>query len=126
MPLTNLWLEVNFGAGYAGASNVGYRLYKDDGTDSVARTETGVIEVTASTGNFGAVVPTVPDDAVGVEWDINGGAIPRATEDLKLYFETVLGGGGDLIVPVDVTIDTSEIDVAIELESEISVEVEVD
>lgn len=72
--ISNIWLSVNFGASQGGLATVGYRLYKDDGTDSVARTTTGVIEITTSSGNYGAVIPSVPNDAVGIEWDTGGGS----------------------------------------------------
>ncbi len=80
--ITNMFLEVNFGSGYSGLATVGYRLYQDDDTDSVARTTTGVFEIGTNTGNYGVVVPSIPDNAVGIEWDTGGGSPVYATEDL--------------------------------------------
>jgi hypothetical protein len=83
MPFVQPWLEVDFGSAHAGLGTVGYRLYKNDDTDSVARTTTGVIEIGTSTGQYGVPSVTVPDDAVGVQWDTGGGSPVYAVEDIE-------------------------------------------
>ena len=84
-----VFLEVNFGAAYSGLATVGYRLYQSDGSDSVARTTVGVIEIGTNTGNYGCIVPSVPDNAVGIEWDTGGGSPVYATESLKDYPQVI-------------------------------------
>lgn len=66
-----MWFEVDFGATKAGLATVGYRLYKDDGTDTVARTTTGVVEI--AQGGYGVEISSVANDAVGIEWDTGEG-----------------------------------------------------
>ena len=81
MPFTAEWLEVEFGRTRTGIATVGYRLYKNDGTDSVARTAVGVVEVGG--GAYGVPNVTIPDDAVGVEWDTGAPPLLYAHEDLE-------------------------------------------
>lgn len=81
MPFTASWLGVAFGSGRTGLANVGYRLFKNDGTDSVARTETGVVEVGG--GGYGVPNVTIPDNAVGIEWDTTETPNAFAHEDLQ-------------------------------------------
>jgi hypothetical protein len=81
MPFDQAWLDVDFGSAHAGLATVGYRLYKNDGTDSVARTTTGVVDL-SGTGSYGVANVTVPDDAVGIEWDTGGGSPVYAIESL--------------------------------------------
>jgi hypothetical protein len=86
MPFTQPWLEVNFGTAYAGlVGTVGYRLYQADDSDSVARTTASIFEIGTNTGCYGVVPPSIPDNAVGIEWDTGGGSPVSATEDLDLY-----------------------------------------
>ena len=91
MPFTQPWFEVSFGRFRTGIATVGYRLYKNDGTDSVARTTTGVVEV--GNGAYGVASVNVPDDAVGIEWDT--GAVPFrwAHEDIDPFRKRNSGGG---------------------------------
>lgn len=70
MPFTASWLGVAFGSGRTGIGAVGYRLVKNDGTDSVARTTSGVVEVGG--GAYGVPSVAIPDNAVAVEWDTAG------------------------------------------------------
>ena len=79
MGFSNQWMEVNFGTGYKGLATVGYRLAKKDGSDSVARTTTGVVEITANSGNYGVEVPNIPDDAATIVWDTGGSTPVYAT-----------------------------------------------
>jgi len=72
------WLDVDFGAGKTGLANVGYRLYKSDGTDAAARTEAGVVEIGG--GAYGAPV-TIAADTAGIEWDTGEGTPIYAHED---------------------------------------------
>jgi hypothetical protein len=84
MPFVQPWLEVDFGSAYAGLGTVGYRLYQADGSDSVARTTTGVVDVSGN-GAYGVASVSVPDNAAGVEWDTGGGSPVYAVEDLEPY-----------------------------------------
>jgi hypothetical protein len=83
MAFTQVWLEAAFGQSQTGLGTVGYRLYKSDGIDSVARTTSGVVEIGA--GVYGVADVSIPDDAVGIEWDTGGGSPLYATEDLQEY-----------------------------------------
>lgn len=83
MPFTQPWFEVDFGAAYDGIATTGYRLYKNDGTDSVVRTITGVVDL--GEGGYGVPAVNVPDDAVGIEWDTGGGSPVYAREDVEPY-----------------------------------------
>jgi hypothetical protein len=86
MPFTQPWLEVNFGTAYAGlVGTVGYRLYQADDSDSVARSTASIVEIGTNTGCYGVVPPSIPDNAVGIEWDTGGGSPVSATEDLEPY-----------------------------------------
>lgn len=81
MPFTQPWLEVQFSRFATGLATVGYRLYKNDATDSVARTTAGVVEI--GNGAYGVPSVTIPDDAVGVEWDTGAAPLRYAIEDLE-------------------------------------------
>lgn len=83
MPFTQPWLEAQFGRNRTGIATVGYRLYKNDGTDSVARTTTGVVEI--GNGVYGVPTVNVPDDAVGIEWDLGIINNRFATEDIDPF-----------------------------------------
>jgi len=83
MPFTQPWFEVDFGSNYAGIGTTGYRLYQANGTDSVARTTTGVVDL--SNGAYGVPSVNVPDNAVGIEWDTGGGSPVYAREDVEPY-----------------------------------------
>lgn len=86
MPFTQPWLEVNFGTAHAGlVGTVGYRLYQANDADSVARTTASIVEIGVNTGCYGVVPPSIPDNAVGIEWDTGGGTPVSATEDLEPY-----------------------------------------
>ena len=84
MSFTQPWLEVDFGSAHGGLGTVGFRLYKVDGTDSVARTTSGVQDISGA-GAYGVASVTIPDDAVGIEWDTGGGSPVFAVEDLEPY-----------------------------------------
>jgi hypothetical protein len=83
MAFTQPWFEIDFGAAYGGLLTVGYRLYKADATDSVARTTVGVVDL--SNGGYGVASVSVPDDAVGIEWDTGGGGPVYARYDIDPY-----------------------------------------
>lgn len=84
MPFTQPWFDVDFGSAHGGLGTVGYRLYKNDGTDSVARTTTGVVDLSGN-GSYGVASVVVPDDAAGIEWDTGGGTPVYAVEDIEPY-----------------------------------------
>jgi hypothetical protein len=84
MSFTQPWLDVDFGAAHAALGTVGYRLYKSDGSDSVARTTSGVQDISGN-GSYGAANVTVPADAVGIEWDTGAATPVYAIEDLEPY-----------------------------------------
>lgn len=73
------WFDVEFGSDKTGLATVGYRFYKNDGTDSSARTTTGVVEVGG--GAYGVSV-AIPGDAVGIEWDTGEASPVYAHESL--------------------------------------------
>jgi len=83
MPFGPQWFEAHFGSGYGSIATVGYRLVQANGSDSVARTTTGVIELTAGTGNYGVTVASVPDNAVAIEWDTGGGSPVYASQGIN-------------------------------------------
>lgn len=83
MPFAQSWLEVAFGNNRTGLVTVGYRLYKNDGTDSVARTTVGVVEI--GFGVYGVPAVSVPDDAVGIEWDTGAVPLRYAVEDIDPF-----------------------------------------
>lgn len=93
--LSNIYLEVDFGKAHGGLATVGYRLYKNDGTDSVAFTTTGVFEIVANEGAYGVVVPSIPDDAVGIEWSTGGGTpvYARQSQSWTDKFLQAVNGG---------------------------------
>lgn len=99
MAISNQYFEVDFGLDFSGLSAPGYRLYQDDGTDSVARTTTGVFEI--NSGSYGVVAPTVPDNVVGIDWEITSGStVYYAREDIdttqRLEELSASAGGGGL------------------------------
>jgi len=65
-----MWFDAAFGI--AGLTTVGYRQYKSDGSDAVARTTANVVEIGG--GAYGCDI-TLDDAAVGIEWD-TGEATP--------------------------------------------------
>lgn len=73
MAINNQYMEASFGPGYTGLADVGYTLKDSAGVDVVARTTTGVFE--QGGGTYGAIVPTIADNVVTIEWD-TGGAFP--------------------------------------------------
>lgn len=83
MPFTQPWFEVDFGDAYGGIGTTGYRLYRATGADSVARTTTGVVDL--GNGGYGVPAVSVPDNAVGIEWDTGGGSPVYAREDTEPY-----------------------------------------
>ena len=83
MAFTQPWFDVNFGSAYAGLGTVGYRLYNASGGDAVARTTTGVVDLT--NGSYGVANVAVPDAAVGIQWDTGGGSPVYTVEDIDLY-----------------------------------------
>jgi hypothetical protein len=89
MPFTQPWFDVDFGSAYAAIGTTGYRLYKNDGTDSVARTTSGVVDL--GNGGYGVPDVSVPDDAAGIEWDTGGGSPVYAREDIEPYRDRDLG-----------------------------------
>ena len=91
MPFTQPWFDVDFGPSQTGLATVGYRLYRNDGTDSVARTTTGVVEV--GDGAYGVPSVNVPDDAAGIQWDTGGGSPIYAVEDMDPFRKRNAGGG---------------------------------
>ena len=99
MPFTQPWFEVAFGQNRTGLATVGYRLYKNDGTDSVARTTTGVVEV--GNGAYGVPNVVVPDDAVGIQWDTGGAPLRWAVEDIDPYRKRALGSVVDGTITVN-------------------------
>lgn len=87
-----MYLQVNFGAGYAGLSTVGYTLYNADGTLYQSRITEGVSERGSGTGVYG-----VESDLVVLEtwtgeirWD-TGQAVPvYASTTLTIYPSAVI------------------------------------
>jgi hypothetical protein len=95
MALTNQYMEAAFGSAFTGLATVGYALKNNAGGDVVARTTSGVFE--QADGTYGAIVPSIPDAAVTIEWD-TGGASPvyaheSLTRVLDLEFMEAIEGG---------------------------------
>ncbi len=89
MALSNKYFQVDFGGGYAALGTVGYTLSQTDGTVSVARTTTGIVDL--GNGQYGVVVPTIPDNAASVKWDTGGGSPVHAIsgiDDYRQNFDT--------------------------------------
>jgi hypothetical protein len=81
--------SVNFGAGSAGLGTVGYTLLANNGTTAQARTITGVTELVANSGIYGAIISEVVS-AARIVWD-TGGATPKyAIDDLPSVAADVL------------------------------------
>ena len=80
--ITNLFADVDFGSRKSGLATVGYRLVRDDDTDSVARTTVGVFEVGTTTGQYAVIIPSVPTDAVLIQWDTGDVPLRFANETL--------------------------------------------
>ena len=78
-----MWLEVDFGALKSGLATVGYRLYDNTGTDTLARTTTGVQEI--AQGAYGVNRASFPANSVGIEWDTGEGTPLYAHENLTQY-----------------------------------------
>lgn len=91
MPFTQPWFEVQFARSRTGLATVGYRLYRNDGTDSVARTTVGVVEI--GNGAYGVPTVNVPDDAAGIEWDTGAAPVRYAIEDIDPFRKRDSGGG---------------------------------
>jgi len=83
MAFVQPWFEVSFGRRFTGLLTVGYRLYKNDGNDSVARTTLNVVEVGG--GGYGVPNVNVPNDAAGIEWDTGGAIVRYAHEDIDPF-----------------------------------------
>jgi hypothetical protein len=81
MPFTAEYLNASFGSSRTGIGTVGYTLMKDDGTVSVARTQTGVVE--EGGGVYGKANISILDDSASILWDTGGGTPLYAAEDLE-------------------------------------------
>ncbi len=101
MPFTQPWFEVQFARSRTGLATVAYRLYKNDGTDSVASTTVGVVEI--GNGAYGVPNVTVPDDAVGIEWDTGAAALRYAIEDIEPHRRLA----GELVIDGTITLQES-------------------
>ena len=79
---------VNFYTSRTGLSTVAYRLINSDGTTNVARTTTGVTEVVATSGIYGAAV-TIDNTFIGrIVWDTGGTTPVYAPEDIQAISTT--------------------------------------
>lgn len=85
MPLQQL-KTVNFGKSRSGISgSVGYALFNTDGSVNSARTNTGVYELTASSGMYAAFV-SFPDDFRGsIVWDSGETPVSRLVFATEQY-----------------------------------------
>jgi len=86
MSISNLWLDVDFGAGFDGEA-VGYQFRNTSGTLTGSRVTAGVSDL--GNGQYGALVATVPADTAQVRWDTGGGSPIYATEDLGVLTRLV-------------------------------------
>jgi hypothetical protein len=88
MPITNQYLEANFGTGFTGlAGTVGYQLRDATGGAVGARVTAGIFETDAGSGVYGVVVASVADNVATIVWDTGGGSPVWASEDLDPYHD---------------------------------------
>ena len=109
MPFVQPWVGVDFGPDYPAVATVGYRLFQADGTDSVARTTAGVVDVSGN-GAYGVASVSIPDNAVGIEWD-TGDALPvYAVEDIEPFRTAAASGASaaDAVWGADLTAHEAE------------------
>lgn len=90
------YMTVQFGPAYADCATVGYTLMDSDGVNVGGRVNSGIIELPARSGLFGALV-SLPDDFAGsVVWDTGGAAPVYAIEEINT---ATSGGSGALQDP---------------------------
>lgn len=90
------YMTVQFGPAFAGCDTVGYTLMGGDGAGVSERVSSGIVELPAQSGLFGAAV-NLPDDFIGsVVWDTGGAAPVYAIEDVNA---AAAGGSGALEDP---------------------------
>lgn len=96
--------SVNFGKTKSGLATVGYALFDATGSIAVPRTDTGVFEMGANTGNYGAQI-TFPANFSGtILWDTgeatpvyasdeyNAGEIPASLTSDVAFIKDMIGG----------------------------------
>jgi hypothetical protein len=89
--------QVNFGSRKTGLSTVGYTLLNENGSTKEVRTTSGVSELIAGSGAYGAVI-NFEDDWRGILiWD-TGEATPLYAFDSFNYSDYSGGGGGGFVV----------------------------
>jgi len=89
--------QANFGSRKTGLSTVGYALLNEDGTTKQARATTGVSELIAGSGAYGAVISFEDTWRGIIIWD-TGEATPLYAFDSFNYSEYSGGGGGGFVV----------------------------
>ena len=88
MASISIFLTANLGAANAGVSgSIGYRLVNTVGTETVARTNTGVFELSSGTGIYGANVSVDTHFSGSVIWDRQGTSV-FATEEISNTVDT--------------------------------------
>ena len=82
------WYEVQFGKDKAGLATVGYRLYDNTNSDTVARTTTDVEELNG--GGYGVEITTIPSNTVGIEWDTGDAAAVKLYASESIWVDTII------------------------------------
>jgi hypothetical protein len=89
------YLTVQFGPAFAGCATVGYTLMGGDGASVGERMISGIVELPAQSGLFGAAV-SLPDSFIGsVVWDTGGAAPVYAIEEVNAAAAGGSGGSQD-------------------------------
>jgi hypothetical protein len=85
------YMTVQFGSAYAGCATVGYTLKDSDAASLGERVASGIVEIPAQSGLFGAMV-SLPDEFIGsVIWDTGGDVPVYAIEEVNA---SAAGGSG--------------------------------
>mgnify|MGYP001262242244 CR=1 FL=1 len=81
--MSDRYVTVQFGPRYSGCATVGYRLRDSSGVPVGDRVTTGIDEIPAQSGSFGALV-LLPDSFIGsIVWDTGGEGPAFAIEEIN-------------------------------------------
>jgi hypothetical protein len=111
MPITDQYLQVDFGTTFSGLAvptGVGFEFFDVDGVSLGARSVAGVSEIRAGSGIYHIKVASLADAAASIVWDtgVIAGSIP-ATEDLGPYHLRDSTAAAVALLPTAAQIDTT-------------------
>ena len=93
----NIIKTANLGSGMAGQTgNVNYTLYWPSGNTYLARTTTGIYEITGSSGIYGVNIAVATDFSGSIVWDVNGTsvyAVESIEEDVNSRYNRLMNSG---------------------------------